>query len=160
MAEQGKGLNDEQRRARAEMLEGPPVGAAAAGEASAMPNRCASAPLGNPLTGPRWNGWGAGLANTRFQPAAAAGLTASQVPALTLKWAFGFPGSRSAYQQPTVASGRVYAGADTGFVHSLDAGSGCVQLVVPRAGRLCERRSASDRCADRRDRATRSTSAT
>jgi polyvinyl alcohol dehydrogenase (cytochrome) len=126
MAEQAKGLSDEQKRALAEMLSGRPVGAAASGDASVMPNRCEAAPLGNPLKGPRWNGWGADLANTRFQPASSAGLNADQVPDLTLKWAFGFPGGSSAYGQPTVAAGRVYVGADTGFVYALDATTGCV----------------------------------
>ena len=41
---------------------------------------------------PMWNGWGNDAANTRFQNEKAAGLTAAQVPKLTLKWAFGFPG--------------------------------------------------------------------
>ena len=64
-------------------------------------------------------------ANTRFQRAAAAGLTAATVPKLTLKWAFGFPEGRQAWGQPTIAGGRV-VGTDTGFVYSLDAKSGCV----------------------------------
>src|ERR1700719_3912649 len=36
-----------------------------------------------------WNGWGVDNLNTRFQPAAAAGLTAALVPTLKLQWAFG-----------------------------------------------------------------------
>ena len=39
---------------------------------------------------------GSDLANTRFQPAQAAGLTAAQVPRLKLKWAFGYPTGVSA----------------------------------------------------------------
>ena len=62
MAEQAKGLGDDQKRALAEMLGGRPIGAAASGDAFAMPNRCESTPLGNPLEGPRWTGWGANLA--------------------------------------------------------------------------------------------------
>lgn len=34
------------------------------------------------LDGPRWNGWGVDINNSRFQPAAMAGLTAEQVPRL------------------------------------------------------------------------------
>ena len=41
--------------------------------------------------GSAWNGWGVDEKNTRFQPASSAGLTAEQVPALKVKWAFGFP---------------------------------------------------------------------
>jgi polyvinyl alcohol dehydrogenase (cytochrome) len=73
-----------------------------------------------------WNGWGVDNFNTRFQPAAAAGLTAAQVPALKLKWAFGFPGARSAYSQPNVVGGRVYTGSNDGTVYAIDARSGCL----------------------------------
>ncbi len=62
--------------------------------------------------------------NTRFQTAP--GLTAADAPKLTLKWAFGFPNGNSSYGQPSVVGGRVFVGADTGFVYSLDAASGCV----------------------------------
>ena len=92
------------------------------------PSRCApqmtAAPLGDPAAGPSWNGWGAGVKNTRFQPADQAGLTAAQVPNLKLKWAFGFPDTVSAYGQPTVAAGRVFVGAQNGTVYSLDARTG------------------------------------
>jgi polyvinyl alcohol dehydrogenase (cytochrome) len=80
----------------------------------------------DPAAGPAWNGWGADLANDRFQPAKAAGLTAADLPKLKLKWAFGFPGGTSAYGQPSVVSGRVFVGSDTGWVYSLDAKTGCV----------------------------------
>ena len=73
-----------------------------------------------------WSGWGADTSNSRFQPAAAAGLTADRVPALTLKWAFAFPNGSSAFGQPAVAGGRVFVGSDNGFVYALDAASGCV----------------------------------
>jgi polyvinyl alcohol dehydrogenase (cytochrome) len=73
-----------------------------------------------------WNGWGADDFNTRFQPAPAAGLTAPQVPALKLKWAFGYPNGRSAYGQPTVGGGRVYTGSNDGTVYAIDAHSGCL----------------------------------
>jgi polyvinyl alcohol dehydrogenase (cytochrome) len=86
MVEQAKELGDDQKRALAEMLGGRPVGAATAGDASAMPNRRESTPLGNPLEGPQWTGWGANLANTRFQPAA--GLSAEEIPNLNVLLAF------------------------------------------------------------------------
>jgi polyvinyl alcohol dehydrogenase (cytochrome) len=93
------------------------------------PSRCApqmlAAPLGDPSTGTRWNGWSPTAANTRFQPADQAGLTAAQVPNLKLKWAFGFPDTLSAYGQPTVAAGRVFVGTQNGTVYSLDAKTGC-----------------------------------
>ena len=76
--------------------------------------------------GPAWNGWSPDLANTRFQPANVARLTAAQVPKLKLKWAFGFPSGVSANAQPTIAAGRVFVGSDNGFVYSMDAKTGCV----------------------------------
>ena len=62
----------------------------------------------------------------RFQSAKNAGLTAAQVPNLKLKWAFGVPTGLSQYNQPTIVSGRVFLGTDTGYVYSLDAKTGCV----------------------------------
>ena len=53
-------------------------------------------------------------------------LTAADVPKLKLKWAFGYPTGVSAFGQPTIASGRVFVGTDTGYVYSLDAKTGCV----------------------------------
>src|SRR5258707_2270875 len=120
------GITDTQKRMIAEYITDRPLGAALAGQASAMPNRCPGKPIGNPLAGPSWIGWGADEGNSRFQPAAAAGLTAESVPKLKLKWAFGFPNGSSAYGQPAIAGGRVFVGSDNGFVYSLDAASGCV----------------------------------
>ncbi len=126
MATMASGLDEGQRRSIAVYASGRAFGTAPAGDAASMPNRCAAKPLGNPLSGPRWNGWGVDLANTRFQPATAAGLTAATVAQLKLKWAFGFPNGRQAFGQPTVAGGRIFVGSDNGFVYSLDAATGCV----------------------------------
>src|SRR5215510_8390303 len=53
-----------------------------------MSNRCATnPPLGDLSTSAAWNGWG-GTNNARTQKMAGAGLTAPDVPKLTLKWAF------------------------------------------------------------------------
>jgi polyvinyl alcohol dehydrogenase (cytochrome) len=118
-------VNDEVKRAVAEYLSGRKLGPLNAGDARNMPNRCpAGAPFGNPASSPMWNGWGLDTTNARFQRAS--GLAASDVPRLTLKWAFGFPGVSSVYGQPTVAGGRVFVGVDTGYVYSLDAATGCV----------------------------------
>src|SRR5688500_19991533 len=84
--------------------------------------QCTSArPLGNPLQGAVWNGWGVDASNSRFQSAQAAGLRAEDVPKLKLKWAFGFPNASSSFSQPTVAAGRVLVGRQDGSVWSLDA---------------------------------------
>ena len=122
-----EGLSDIQKRRVAEFMSGRPVGSAKVGDAKNMPNQCRNnAALPNPANGAAWNGWGVDIANTRFQQAQAAGLTAAQVPRLKLKWAFGYPAGESANGQPTVAGGRVFAGGDNGFVYSLDAATGCV----------------------------------
>jgi polyvinyl alcohol dehydrogenase (cytochrome) len=126
MQANAQGLSDPQKRALAEFLTGRPVGSSKNGQASAMPNRCEAKPVGNLLAGPSWNGWGNDAMNSRSQTAANAGITADQVPKLTLKWAFGFPNGSSAYGQPAVAGGRVFVGSDNGFVYSLDAATGCV----------------------------------
>jgi polyvinyl alcohol dehydrogenase (cytochrome) len=125
MAPMASSMSEAERRAVAEYAAGRPFGSAAPGDAATMPNRCAAKPLGD-LAGPAWNGWGVDLSNTRFQPAAAAGLTVDTVPKLTLKWAFGFPNGRQAFGQPTVAGGRIFVGSDNGFVYALDAATGCV----------------------------------
>ena len=71
-----------------------------------MPNQCTANPaMPDPASGPGWNGWSNDLANTRFQPAAAARLTAADVPRLKLKWAFGFPHGETNNAQPTVVVG-------------------------------------------------------
>jgi polyvinyl alcohol dehydrogenase (cytochrome) len=80
----------------------------------------------NPLAGPHWNGWGAGLTNRRFQPAAQAGLSADDVPRLRLKWSFGFPGDIQAYAQPAVAGGRLFVGSAGHRIYSLSASTGCI----------------------------------
>jgi polyvinyl alcohol dehydrogenase (cytochrome) len=91
--------------------------------------QCAPNPVGFPqrLDGPRWNGWGADLSNSRFQPAAMAGLTQDEVPLLQLKWAFGFPGSSAAVAQPTIVGGLLFVGGGDRKVYALDAKSGCTR---------------------------------
>lgn len=118
-------VSDDVKRAMAEYLSGRKLSPLSAGDARNMPNRCsARAPLGNLGASPSWNGWSPYPANDRFQRNG--GLSAADVPRLTLTWAFGFPGVSSVYGQPTVAGGRVFVGVDTGYVYSLDAATGCV----------------------------------
>ena len=85
------------------------------------------------LEGPRWASWGVNTANTRFQDAAMAGLSAADVPRLKLKWAFGFPGELSMDAQPTIAGGRVFLGTQSGAVYALSAATGCVHWVFKAA---------------------------
>ncbi len=83
---------------------------------------------------PHWNGWGAGSAQRRFQPAAMAQLGAAQVPRLKLRWAFGFSGAARAFGQPAVVGGRLFVGSDNGQVHALDAATGCIHWVFTADG--------------------------
>ena len=127
MQQQASALNDGQKKAVAEFMAGRPLGSANAGGIETMGFQCrTNAPLPDPSSRPAWNGWSPDLANTRFQPANVARLTAAQVPKLKLKWAFGFPQGVSANAQPTIASGRVFVGSDNGYVYSIDAKTGCV----------------------------------
>jgi polyvinyl alcohol dehydrogenase (cytochrome) len=127
MKTQGDALSEDQRRMLATFMSARPLGSLTEGAAASMPNRCPSNPaMTDPAAGPAWDGWGVDTGNTRFQPAKAAGLTPAQVPNLKLKWAFGVPNGLSQYNQPTIVSGRVFLGTDTGYVYSLDAKTGCV----------------------------------
>ena len=139
MRAQGETLSTADRRTVAEFITGvtltaappstgatPVAGAATANPLSGMTGRCSSSASFDPSKGGQWNGWGVDVANTRFQPAAQAGLTPDQVPKLTLKWAFGFPNGTSARAQPTIAGGRLFVGSQSGAVYALDAKSGCI----------------------------------
>ena len=74
---------------------------------------------------PGWNGWGVSLNNSRFQPSAAAGLNAHDLPSLRLRWAFGFEDATMAFSQPAVANGRLFVGSQSGAVYALDSATGC-----------------------------------
>lgn len=127
MKDQSEGMSDVQKRRIAEFMSGRPLGSSKAGNAKDMPNKCSRNPaMTDPAAGAGWNGWGNDNSNTRFQSAAAARLTAADLPKLKLKWAFGFPTGESSNSQPTVVAGRVFAGSDNGFIYSLDAATGCV----------------------------------
>jgi polyvinyl alcohol dehydrogenase (cytochrome) len=117
MAGIGAAMSAPQREAVAKFLgtvEAPPVSAT---------SHCTGTPARKGT--PAWNGW-ADAANTRFQPAKAAGLTRDTTPKLKLKWAFGFPGVTTAFGTPTVVDGKVFVGDAAGVVYALDARTGCV----------------------------------
>ena len=118
MKAQAAMLSAADRKALAEFLAAKP------GTSETLTAGCpeGSAPVVQPVS---WNGWGVDLMNTRFQPAKMAGLSASQVPKLKLKWSFGLPGASSVAGQPTIVAGRVYFGSDNGAVYAVDMRSGC-----------------------------------
>ena len=83
---------------------------------------------------PGWAGWSVDGANTRFQDAQAAGLTASDVPRRKLKWSFGLGDGIVARAQPSIASGRVFVGSQAGTVYALDARTGCIYWAFDAEG--------------------------
>lgn len=126
MAINAQALTPAQKRIVAEHLTGRPIGAAAAGAAAVMPNRCSTPTPSIAASGSRWSGWGVDTSNARFQRDPGPGMTADTVPSLALKWAFAFPNGSSAFGQPAVVGGRVFVGSDNGFVYGLSADTGCV----------------------------------
>ena len=81
-----------------------------------------------------WTAWSPTSDNARFQKASSAGLSAAQVPALKLKWAFGFPDDVTAFGAPAVVNGTVFVGSAAGTVHALDAKTGCIHWVFQANG--------------------------
>lgn len=128
MKSQGLRLTPTERVAVAEFL------ARVSPEPMGKPNRCtASAKTENGASWPRegtWNGWGVDNVNSRFQPAAAAGLVSEDIPRLKLRWAFGFPNVTTVLGQPAIVGGRLYFGSQGGTVFSLDALSGCTHWTI------------------------------
>lgn len=129
MRVQGEALTPDQRRTVARFLSD-----AAASASPARSGGCAAASgsfsPGDPSR--NWNGWGASLANLRYQPEP--GLTAADVPRLKLKWAFGFAGETAAATQPSIVGERVFVSSASGRVHALGLDDGCVHWVFQAAG--------------------------
>jgi polyvinyl alcohol dehydrogenase (cytochrome) len=114
-------LSDAERRAVAIALAGRPFAPPAPIE---VKNKCTSSPaVKTPASSGEWNGWGGGIANTRFQPNG--GITAADLPRLRLKWAFGYHTVTSARAQPTLAGGRLFVASENSEVHALDPKTGC-----------------------------------
>ena len=118
---QGTPLSDADRRAVAEFLGGRALRHAPAGSSVVA---CQSTPpFRGAVAAGDWNGWGNGIENTRF--ARNGGLTAGDLPKLTLKWAFGYADVTSARAQPALVGNRLFVASDSGDVHALDPRTGC-----------------------------------
>lgn len=118
-------LNGPQRIAVAEHVTGKPYDATWQAK---VVNQCAPTPwpaTADPFSKPHWNGWGVNPQNTRFQPAAMAGIDKAGVSSLALAWAFAFPGETLAEAPPAVVDGRLFVGSRSGTVYALDAATGC-----------------------------------
>ena len=123
MREQAKDLTAQERATVAEYLH-----SASDKTANAVPSSayCSTAATAASSSGSGWNGFGANLANTRFQSKDDAGISASDVPKLRLRWAFSLGDITMARGQPVVVDGRLYAGSAAGKLYSLDAKTGCL----------------------------------
>jgi len=117
MRQQAEGLTTEEISALAVYL----TGKQPAPRATATANLCGSSASVR-VDASDWRNWGHDLANTRFQPRG--GFTAAEVPKLTLRWTFAYPG-RAAFGQPAAIGGLVLSGGTAGRVFALDAQSGC-----------------------------------
>lgn len=102
-----------------------PTGGAQKAPAAITPTCTSSAPVQLSANAAQWNGWSPGLTNSRFQDAAAAKLSATDVARLKLKWAFNLGDVTVARSQPAFAAGRVFIASSNGVVYALDAATGC-----------------------------------
>ena len=127
MRVQGEPLSPAERRAIATSLS-----AAAAPPATAGAVPACAASVGAPNPAGDWNGWGVDSASDRYQREP--GLTAADVPRLTLKWAFGFEGEASAAAQPAIVGESVFVGSASGRVYALGLEDGCQHWVFKADG--------------------------
>ena len=123
MAEQSSALTAPQKRAVAEHIAGRSLDA----EIVEMPPPVCEDKSLDLSQARLQTGWGVDYRNSRFQPAASGGLTASDVLSLELKWAFAYPNAIQARSQPTVAGGTLFVGSQNGTIYALDAKTGCVR---------------------------------
>ena len=86
------------------------------------------------LSSGNWTGWSPTFSNTRFQSPDGARLTASQIPKLKLKWAFGFPGDITAFGAPTIQGEALFTGSASGTVDALNAKTGCLYWTFQANG--------------------------
>jgi polyvinyl alcohol dehydrogenase (cytochrome) len=130
MREQGATLSAAERRAIADSLS--VVRPGTGGPTASNAPTCAAGTAAVPRIAGDWNGWGVDAANSRFarQP----GLTAQDVPGLTLKWAFGFEGETAAAAQPVIVGQHVFVGSASGRVYALGLRDGCLHWVFKADG--------------------------
>ena len=125
MQAQSAALSDDQKRAIAEYLTKQSLAELAQQPAAPMcTGKAAQFDMDRP---PAKAGWGVSRQNQRFISKDIAGLEASDLGKLKLKWAFRFPNTQRARSQPTVAMGAVFVGSQDGTVYALDKATGCVR---------------------------------
>ena len=72
-----------------------------------------------------WNGWGNGARNARHQTSRDTAINASNIAQLELAWVFGYEDASNARAQPSIVSGVMFMGSNSGTVYALDIASGC-----------------------------------
>jgi len=102
-----------------------PTGGAQAAPATIAPTCKGGTAFQLSPNAPQWNGWSPSVTNSRFQDAAAAKLSAADIPKLKLKWAFNLGEITTARSQPAFAGGRVFIASANGILYSLDPTTGC-----------------------------------
>ena len=122
MQVEASGLTAEERVQVAEFLAGVAMGTIATTD---LPACGASVPQPDFGTAPDVINWGLEPTNTRHIPAAKAGLSAEQLPALKPRMAIRFPSANRARSQPTFAGNAILVGSHSGKVYALDQESGC-----------------------------------
>jgi polyvinyl alcohol dehydrogenase (cytochrome) len=125
MQAQGSTLTPDERKAVAQFIAGRPFGPVQQAAITAGKSCEQHTPMSDPASVPGWSGWGNGLGNARFQDKAQGGLTASDLPRLKLKWAFGYANVPAARTQPAIAGGRLFVASDNGAIYALDPATGC-----------------------------------
>ncbi len=119
MQSQGGNLTSTERAAVAAWL-----GVAPARPDAASANYCANEPPWEPKDADaRWDSWGGGPENLRFQKNG--GLATADIPSLKLRWAFAIPNAASMRSQPAVMGGRIFIGGQDGSIYALSAAKGC-----------------------------------
>lgn len=129
MAMQAVGLSDDEERAITRYITGKEFSTA---PAAPMAGQCSTPAPRLKMDPGDWTGWGGDSNNSHFQTKP--GLTATDVPKLKLKWAFGFPKDPVASSQPAVVGGRLFVGSASGAVYSLDAATGCIYWTYSTGG--------------------------
>jgi len=76
---------------------------------------------------PVFSHWGFDRNSTHHIPASIAGVSAADLPKLTLDWSFAYPTATRARSQPAVAGGALFVGSQAGLVYAFDLESGCTR---------------------------------
>ena len=130
MQQQAASLSDDQRAAVAQVLTNQPLGS---GPAEVPLARCTAAATFDFSRPPAFSGWGLDANNSHAISTQTAGITAADLPRLTLRWAFAIPDTFEMRSQPTVAGGALYVGGSNGTLYALDFATGCVRWTYQAA---------------------------